>query len=133
MQAQPQIKVWDEQAATVERWLANARLEGREDTYTGKRCYPRVTWQVPVTLDILDGERAGECDYATSKDISKGGLGLRCRQSVPVRSFVRVVSDGDGQSVYARVMHCTETVGGFFVGIEFQPREQADQPLRICA
>ena len=130
---QTQLEVRTEETATVEQWLAEARLEGREDTYAGKRRYPRVTWHVPVILDGLDGERAGECYYATTKDLSAGGMGFRCRQPVPVRSLVRVMSEIDGQSVYAKVMHCTETVGACFIGVEFQPQEQIDRATRECA
>ena len=133
MQAQLQTGVHSDERATIREWLANARLEGREDTYAGKRRYPRVTWVVPVTVEFLDGERAGENDFAMSKDISEGGVGLRCRRPLAVRTLVRVMTDEGAPCVHARVMHCTETLGGFIVGLEFRPQPTTDRGLRKSA
>ena len=130
---QAQTYVWNEEETTVRQWLVNARLRGEEDVYAGKRRRPRVTWQVPVTVEILDGVRANQSDYATSKDVSAGGMGLRCRRAIEARTLVRVVTDEDGRFVHARVMHCTETIGGFFIGVEFQPQQLACRTIRQSA
>ena len=133
MQSQPQAKAWDREAATVDMWLAEARRYGREDVYAGKRQHVRVTWEAPVTVVVYDGRQAGETDHATTRDISSGGLGLRCRRPLAVHSLVAVVSEIDGQCVHATVMHCTETLGGFLVGVEFLPRTPAHLELRRSA
>ena len=72
-----------EQQATMREWLADAQLQGQADTYVGKRCRPRVTWPVPLTVGIMDGERRGQTEYVTATDISEGCLGLRSRRSIP--------------------------------------------------
>jgi len=134
MKALVQTEVYDEEDAVVRQWLAEAHVLGEESEYAGKRRHPRVAWQMPITVDILDGASAGESYYATSKDISEGGMGFRCRRAVPVWSCVRVTCDDDGQYVHGQVMHCTETVGGFIVGMQFQwERDNSNRSIRRSA
>ncbi|MFH0983824.1 MAG: PilZ domain-containing protein [Planctomycetota bacterium] len=119
MHGQTHTGIWNDERATLKEWLADAQLEGQQDTYASKRQYPRVTWAVPVTLELLDGPRVGKCDFAVSKDISEGGIGVRCHRALVLRTLVRILIDECGPSVHARVTHCTETVGGFIIGVEF--------------
>jgi hypothetical protein len=114
-----------DQKAVIADWLGQARKEGQEDTFAGKRRWPRVTWQVPVVLEINTGRGRTQTCYATSRDVSEGGLGLRTRQRVPVMALVRVTAGDDDRSVLGRVAHCTDTLGGFLVGIEFMAEPQA--------
>lgn len=136
MQTLAQIKVGgtiDEKQATVRQWVTEARVFGQECGYAGKRRHPRITWQAPLTVQILDGARVGESEYGAARDISEGGVGLRVRRSVPVWSHVRVTYDGDGRQVYGQVMHCTETVGGFIVGVQFQSQQENERTIRRSA
>lgn len=121
------------EGTVVREWLAQARLVGEEDVFAGKRRHPRVTWTVPVTLAVLDGPEAGTRQYAHTKDISEGGLGLRARRPIPLGSTVWVGPDDSAMGVHARVMHCTETVGGFVIGISLHPPQTAAQELRRSA
>jgi hypothetical protein len=117
-----------DQDAVIADWLAEARITGTEDAYRGKRRWPRVTWQVPVTLEVHPGERRSRTCHATSRDISEGGLGLRLRQRLPAMAPVRVFIGEDERSVRGRVVHCTDTLGGFIVGVEF-----VSEPVTVAA
>ncbi|MCP4590944.1 MAG: PilZ domain-containing protein [bacterium] len=133
MQMQTNAAARTDELETVQGWLDEARQTGQGDTYAGKRRYPRYTWTVPVVIEVLDGELAGESDYASSRDISEGGLGIRLRRRIPDRSMVRVTTDEYGPGIHARVMHCTETLGGFILGLEFAPAPQCDAVMRQSA
>lgn len=118
MQAEPQNDRCAEQRAIIQQWLADARQAGLQNTYTGKRRRLRVTWRAHLILEILEGDQAGETDYAQAQDISEGCLGIRCRRRVPLWSSVRVSTEDGTQSVNAKVRHCTPTVGGYRLGLE---------------
>ena len=107
---------------TVQYWLLSAQATGQRDTYPGKRRRPRFTWHVPITLEVLDASvlgRSVRAHCAMSRDISDGGMGLRCRQPVPVMALVCITLDETQETVYGRVRHCTGSLGGFLVGVEF--------------
>ena len=106
-------------AAIVQSWVDDAVSDGESDAYTGKRRWPRVKWQVPVMIETCAGGDKQECRYATSRDVSPGGIGVWCSQPVTDGTLVRLsVADGE-EYVDARVQQCTETVGGYIVGLEF--------------
>ncbi len=133
MQALLQTDVGSEEQNTAQQWLADACLAGQEYEYAGKRHYQRTTWQVPITVEILDGTRAGEHEYAMARDISESGMGFRCRRAVPVWSLVRITVDQDGSYVHAQVKSCTDTIGGFLIGVEFKPQQQLCPTIRKSA
>ena len=112
---------------TVSRWLDEARATGRADAYAGKRRWVRYTWKVPVTVDVATGGTGQASQPAYSRDLSRGGLGLKCRQRIETASLVRVTRDQTNETMYGRVRHCTGTFGGFIVGIEFEASPQARQ------
>ena len=120
------------------KWLADARRTGQKDTYTGKRSAPRYTWQSAVTIEILDDSDDADI-YATTRDISAGGLGIRTRSRLAAGTLVRISTDATDESLLGRVRHCSESLGGFYVGIAFEsdtpaPRRTAGfTPLRRVA
>ncbi len=118
MQAAMRKKVADG-AKVVNRWLTQAQCTGREDTYTGKRRFPRFTWREHFTVVVLDeGPDRVEC-FATTRDISAGGVGLKIRHRIAATAVVRLVHEETGETVHGRVRFCNEALGAFFVGVEF--------------
>jgi len=102
-------------------WLERARAE-QEAAQAGeiKRDESRTNWVVPVDL-VLD-EPGGERHLRSrTRDISNKGLGVHCREEIPLGRSVRVyLRDGttDEQWIEGRVNHCTMTVGGYKIGIQ---------------
>lgn len=105
---------------TVRNWLADAASTGNKDVYAGKRKFARYTWIVPVVVEVLSGPSCDATVYATARDISSGGLGLKVRQRLQPGASVRVTLDEGEEFVIGRVRHCSEALGGFLVGIEFR-------------
>lgn len=108
-------------ASLVDTWLSEARKTGQGDNYAGKRRHPRYEWQVPAVIEVDPDLPSRRLLYATTRDISESGLGLRCRTRLPQFTNVRLyVNDGE-EPVTAVVRHSTGTLGGFLVGVEFVP------------
>lgn len=107
----------EETRTTLRDWLNDARLDGQEDHYAGKRTHPRVTWPIPVTARIMTGPRAGDVEYTALRDVSPVGVAFRLRRAIPVGDSVRVTCDTDERSVEGKVIRCTETVGGYVIGV----------------
>ena len=127
MHVQLRTTDWTDCESVIGAWIEQARTDGRKDDYAGKRQFPRVTWQVPVTLEVdPDGGRPTTV-FGKSRDVSLGGIGVQVRQRIATMSLVRITVDSDGTSVTGRVMHCTGGLGGYIVGIEFL-REAARMP-----
>lgn len=118
---------------TVGRWLAEACQTGIADSYAGKRRWVRYTWQVPVMVTVVAPGPGRAPQFATSRNLSRGGIGLRCRERIGPMSLVRVTRDETDESVYGRVRHCTGTFGGFLIGIEFEAGPEVGQTLRKSA
>ncbi len=107
------------QARLVDSWLSDARKAGKGDSYAGKRRHPRFDWQVPAVIEIDPDTPHRRLIYATTRDISESGVGVRCRDRLPQFTNVRIyVNDGE-EYVSAVVRHSTGTLGGFIVGTEF--------------
>lgn len=110
---------------TSGKWLAEAQLTGDSDNYAGKRRQPRTTWDVQVTIEILEDGEPTETYYANARDISAGGMGMRCRKAVPDHAQVRITVDETGESVPARATQCTQGICDYHIGVEFVPEAQA--------
>ncbi len=109
-----------EAAEIIRGWVADAELDGVADVYSGKRRWPRVKWQVPVMIEALpSGERQSSM-FVTSRDISEGGIGVWCNQAIEPGTMIRLFVDDGEEHVEGRVRQCTETVGGFIIGVEFR-------------
>ncbi|HUU81988.1 MAG TPA: PilZ domain-containing protein [Phycisphaerae bacterium] len=118
---------------TVDCWLEEARETGRADAYAGKRRWVRYTWQVPVTVKVLHAADTHPPQYAYTRDISRGGLGLKCRQPIEHLSLVRIMRDDTGETITGRVRYCTKTITGFVIGIEFEAEPVSPDALRLSA
>ena len=109
----------EESQFTLTRWLELAKFCGQEDPYLGKRQSVRFKWRAYVQVEVQHLDGSVEYLYATTKDVSEGGLGLVFRRPVPPRAKIRVQLDDENQFgiVSGTVMHCTQTVGSYFVGM----------------
>ena len=109
---------------TSAKWFAEAQQTGESDNYAGKRSQPRCTWDVQVTIEILENGQPSETYYANTRDISVGGMGMRCRKAVPDHAQVRITIDETGESVQARVTQCTQGICDYHIGVEFVAEAQ---------
>ena len=109
---------------TSQKWLAEAKRTGEKDNYAGKRRQPRCTWDVQVTVEILENGEPTETLYANTRDISAGGMGMRCRKVVPAHSEVRITIDETGESMPARVTQCTRSICDYQSGVEVVRKSQ---------
>ncbi|RJP38594.1 MAG: PilZ domain-containing protein [Phycisphaerales bacterium] len=107
-------------AAIIRGWVADAELDGASDVYSGKRRWPRIKWQVPVMIETLTTGQRQTSLFVTSRDISEGGIGVWCNQPVEPGTMIRLFVDDGEEHVEGRVRQCTETVGGFIIGVEFR-------------
>ena len=106
------------------RWVERARQAGGiTDAGLGRRRHLRVTWGGSAELVLTaGGERRIPCRL---RDVSLAGVGLHCREQVPVGAAVRVYLPEEDEFIEGEVIHCTMTVGGFKVGV--RPRQQVSQ------
>jgi hypothetical protein len=102
----------------IRGWVQRAAITGQADPYVGKRQQPRTTWTVPVVMRIVDA--AGErLLHLMSRDVSLTGLGLTCREKLSPMTTVQLWVGAEEQCVVGRVMHCTQGLSGYVIGIEF--------------
>ncbi len=116
---------------TIQRWLNEARQGGDRNGYLGHRRHPRFGWDAPITLELMDGKEVIETFYGTARDMSVGGMGLRCRREMASGTEVRITLDRTGDSVRATVRYCAESVTNFNVGVAFKSGSAG--PLRMSA
>ncbi|UCG15827.1 MAG: PilZ domain-containing protein [Phycisphaerales bacterium] len=102
------------------QWLAEALATGTTDHYTGKRRHPRTTWNAELQVRVLSDGRAHDVRYVTARDVSRGGLGFFCRTSIAPFTSIEVARNDRQAGVAAVVMHCTQSLGGYCIGAEFQ-------------
>lgn len=112
-----------ETAETRQRWLESASQDPVPDNFSGKRQFARFRWPAQLEIHISaseDGEGRAEVCYVTGRDISEVGVGFHCRRELLPFTLVQVLLDGEEVKVPAIVRHCTQTIGGFLVGADFQ-------------
>ena len=108
-----------EDASRVDAWLQQARQTGRTNAYAGKRRTPRTTWHAALEVYVSKSAGRSVTHYATARDISEGGIGLQCRQAIPDCTLVQICQAGELKGVWAMVMHCTRSLSGYIIGLEF--------------
>ena len=118
---------------TVSQWLDEAHQTGRADSYAGKRRTVRYTLEAPVLVKVIGAGSRTAPQYGYTRDISRGGMGVKCRQRIATMSRVRVTREDTNQTVYGLIRHCTATLNGFIIGIEFEAAPQECNALRKSA
>jgi len=124
MSASTQSSEQTDPVAVIQSWVDDASVDGDMDAYAGKRRWARVRWQVPVTIETRPAGTQQKCHYVTSRDVSAGGFGVWCNQPIEPGTKVRLSVHDGSESVDAQVKQCTETVGGFIIGVEFQTQDK---------
>ena len=110
--------------------MADAGRDGGVDSYNGKRRDKRTRWQAPVMVELNPDSPQRAILNANTRDISASGMGLRCRTALKANTEVRIyVGDGD-EFISATVRHCTRSLPGFIIGVEFDVRQ--DDPPRYA-
>ena len=118
-------------ATLPQAWLEEAAENADPDTHTRQHRDPRTAWNAPLEIHVRSRGGLTETYCATSCDISKGGIGFRCRQPIPVFSEVRVCRAGRMIGVPAMTMSCTESLTGHIIGAEFRFEKQAPRQQRV--
>lgn len=94
---------------------------GSQDTWLGKRDHRRGDVAVSVRLRMLDepGHEHGPAFTARTRDISANGLGLVMPEKLPLYQLlqVEVFTHKAAWTGPMRLVHCTQTVGGYKVGL----------------
>ncbi len=107
----------------VQTWVNHAAKTGQPDAYNGKRRWTRITWDATLAVSVLSGRHNGEILYVRAKDVSLGGLSFVSRKPLATHTPVEIAADCNPDSTTAVVRHCTPTIGGYIIGVEFD-----DQP-----
>lgn len=118
-------------ATQTQQWLEEAHVTGTTDTYSRKYRDPRTTWNVPLEIHICpDGHRA-ETIYATSFDISEGGVGFRSRKPIPPFTSVVICRAGEMTGAPAVTLSSTPCLQGHLIGAEFRFETEAAMQQRV--
>jgi hypothetical protein len=105
--------------AVIATWLNEAHEMDSGDTWSNRRHSARFYWTAPIDVYLENGRCQKGTLIATGRDVSESGIGLRTRHEIPTGSTVLVCRGGDTEGVPGMVTACTQTVGGFVVGIKF--------------
>jgi len=91
------------------------------DPFLIKRRFRRWNFRCPADLYLKDENGQEIRLYASCRDISPIGVGLVCKQPIKAGTVAQIVLDlGFGKYIAdVRIVHCTQTVGGFKIGAEF--------------
>jgi hypothetical protein len=101
-------------------WVTDATSSGGVvDAYAGKRRHTRVTWGATLLVQVLAGRNADEMIHAKAKDVSLGGVAFISRKKLANHTPVEIWAEGYEQSITGTVRHCTMTLSGYIVGVEF--------------
>lgn len=112
----------EETAKLIGDWLAQGQALGGSDDPLIKRAQQR--FPAPEDFFLKPAEPGDFAEtFAKGYNISASGLGVICRHFMPgdVAVLVQASTAEDDQSwACARVVHCTRTLGGYKLGLEFQ-------------
>lgn len=101
--------------AVILSWVDEAQSEGKTDAYRSKRALPRHTWDRPLEMLIED-----KVEYVYARDINSKGVGLVCKTRLQPQGVVHIRSNDAEPWVRCRVVHVTQTVGAYKVGVELR-------------
>lgn len=112
----------EETAELIGGWLAQGQALGGSDDPLIKRAHRRFPTPEDFFLKPAESGDFAET-FAKGYNISASSLGVICRHFVPGDVAVLVhssIAEDDELWACARVVHCTRTLGGYKLGLEFQ-------------
>ncbi len=102
-----------------QRWLDRARAKGDHAVLgEAKRQSQRIAWIAPAAIVFGESEPQRRIPIRV-QDISREGIGVHCREAVPVLTPVRIyagVPFSPDEFIDGTIVHCTLTVGGYKIG-----------------
>ncbi len=104
------------------RLLADLPEDVQADDLLLKRGCCRWLLRSPAEFYFPDEDGTEAKEYVSIRDISMTGVGLHCKRSIRARTegeLVLPLEDGYYKTVL-KVVHCTQTVGGYKVGCHLQ-------------
>jgi hypothetical protein len=109
------------------------------DACLAKRGAGRYRTGIPATLRTIGENRLGQPFTADLRDISAGGICFRSPFRLGVDQMIRVELEADDLTWTGkgRVVHCTESLGGFYVGLHIMqlrdPRTAAGADTHLAS
>jgi len=93
-----------------------------EDDDSGKRCTPRFTFVAPLEIFQELAPGSHKRFRVTTRDISRGGIGINCDKEFLVNEEVVLVMKHDGVQLasHARVVHCQQNESGYRIGLVWE-------------
>jgi hypothetical protein len=126
----PQISA-DRQAVLVDRWLPRVPASDQPVEENGSRRRPRAAWLAPLMLETYPADRVPLDSRvpAVSRNVSSDGVGVFTQRRLPLRARVLVTRRGESAGVTGRVAHCSRNDLGWYLGIAFDPPDEAAAPV----
>lgn len=103
----------------VSRWMNEALAINEGDTWLNRRRRTRYDWSPTLDVYSISNEDSALPIIAMGRNISEMGMGFRSRIKIPLHSCVLICRGGTSEGVRARVASCTQTVGGYVIGVQF--------------
>lgn len=107
---------------TLPAWLQEALQGDPTDTLPNKRAETRKVFCFLARVDRADPP-AGEPVVVRLFNVGRGGVGFTARQPFTAGTRLRLAPDESSdahQAVFARVVHCTQTIQGYKVGCRLE-------------
>jgi c-di-GMP-binding flagellar brake protein YcgR len=123
------VKIVVETKSQMRRLIDQMRASSEQpDRSDGRRGQWRLILASPGIVEIEDTEGSDEPIYVTTRDISTEGLGFLTRKQLEEgqKLIMNIETDLGEVEIPATVMHCTQTVGMFKVGVKFDLIEPED-------
>ena len=110
----------------IQRMVLAATATGERDHYSGKRHANRIT--EGIQLEATDDSSKASAPMAvTMHNVSNGGCAFWCKRELEVRSRLYLrefLEDNSSPWLPAQVIHCTQGIRGFLIGVAFGDRPQ---------
>ncbi len=106
----------------IERLLEQIeRTTGQKAVSEARRASFRYIWLAPATVKLVDSQSPSEPLLVTLGHISRDGLGFRSsRRLQPDQKVLVTLETDEGElQIPATVVHSSESVTGFVVGVRF--------------
>ncbi len=109
----------DQPTRSIPEWLSEGFEGEPTDSLLNKRDNVRHVWVSFACGRTVDDPEA-KSFTAKTFNVSRGGIGIVVRQPIEEGITIEIGPDqGLTESIRARVMHCTQTVGGYKLGCLF--------------